>query len=74
MRTKSKVIYICGICGAEYEDKNKALSCEKWHEGFDTVISTNYSYADSRYAFPILLVEFSNGRKAKYIFNGEVEE
>lgn len=60
--------YICEICGTEYNDKSKAMECEKHHKKIIKVSPEKYRPKGMNLGgYPeILAVEFDDGSLAKY--------
>lgn len=60
--------YKCERCGTLYEDKDRALKCEKGHKLATKIVSVNYMrhiYDNTGYPNKIL-VEFDDGTTKEY--------
>ena len=60
--------YICEICGTEYNDKSKAVKCEKGHCKPVEIVKSRYlKIEDNAKGYPIkITVKMADGKEVEY--------
>lgn len=61
---KEKVYYQCEACGAEYENQESALECERAHSVLTTIVKKDY-LRKRKYPFKVTL-NFGDGEEKEY--------
>ena len=65
---KEKKLYICEICGVEYNEKTKAERCEAGHIKPKKIVDAKYyGYGADSSGFPCkVIIELENGEKISF--------
>ena len=65
---KTAEIYICEICGAEFNDKDACLDCENGHSQPESIYELHY---ENSYKYPTNIdIKFPNDRVITYRYIG----
>ena len=70
---KERKLYVCEICNAEYNAKEKAIACEKSHKKIKEVKATQYVHSSANAkGFPMRIsLTMTDGSVATYKYDYE---
>ena len=67
---KTKTLFICDVCGTQYDDEDACVMCEKNHTIPKKVVEVTYiAELNKAPAYPdYITIEFDDGRRVRYGF------